>query len=291
MIIKIKSHKQPAYGRILNYILHDTDRLFDEDGRSFLYTQNLIGTDVRSWIMELQQLQEKRKRTRKNQIYYTHEILSWHRDSTKDMTLEKMRDITREYVRLRGGNRAVVLAAPHMDKEHYHVHLYVHATDLAGDTMRMTREEFARVKEQAQEYYLARYPELARSAVEHGRKKSARNRDKEKHLSRRTGKESKRERIADIVAQCRERSSSQVEFDELLKEQGIQPYVRSGKACGITYEGRKYRYKTLGAHVQAAIERGAERDRQRRDLVIKREKRRERQMQRQKGRELDARGR
>lgn len=291
MIIKIKSHKQPAYGRILNYILHDRDRLFDHDGRSFLYTQNLIGTDVRSLIKELQQLQGKRKRRRTNQIYYTHEILSWHKDSTKDITLAKMLDITKGYVRLRGGSRAVVLAAPHMDKEHYHVHLYVGATDRAGDTMRMTREQFAAVKTQAQEYYLARYPELARSAVEHGRKKSSRNRDKEKHLVRRTGKESKRERIAGIVAQCREQSSSQPEFDGLLKEQGIQTYVRSGAICGIIYEGRKYRYKTLGAHVQAAIERGAERDKQKRDLLVKREQRRERQVQREKMRVRDARGR
>src|SRR6185295_9343689 len=99
MIVKIKSHKRPSFKKLLDYILNDKDRLFDKSGNSFVVTHNLKGNTIESWERQFKENETHRQRKRINSVYLTHEILSWHRDDAKNITLEKMEIIAREYIR------------------------------------------------------------------------------------------------------------------------------------------------------------------------------------------------
>jgi hypothetical protein len=246
MIVKIKSFKQAAYRTLLNYILHDEDRLFDKNNRSFLFTQNLKGNDMQSWITELRQNEKQRVNKRKNQIYFTHEILSWHRDDTPKLTVAKMHAITKEYVRLRAGSRGVVVASPHYDQQHYHVHLLVGAIDRSGQTMRMTREELAEVKINLQEYCRMKYPELEKSVVKHGRKHLLRGITREQQPYSGSKKSTLRDHVLQIVSACLDRTHTVSAFLKKLEAAECSTYLRGGRVAGIVYQGRKYRLRTLG---------------------------------------------
>lgn len=246
MIIKIKGFKTPAYGTLLNYILNDSDRLFDASGKSFLMSRNLKGNDISGWVAELRQNESRRINHRKNQLYLTHEILSWHRQDSNKITLAKMSKIVREYMRLRGGDRAVWVAAPHFDQKHFHCHILVGAVDRAGKSMRMSHAELNELKEKAQAYYIEKYPELGRSVVRHGRKKKSHSTDKEYQMKLHTGRATSREEITELVNSCVRQTLGEEALVKMLSEVGIKVYRRGGKIVGIIAQERKFRFKSLG---------------------------------------------
>src|SRR5258705_13076971 len=112
MIVKIKSHKRPTFRKLLDYMLNDTDRLHDKLGNSFCITHNLKGSSIDSWEKQLKENETYRKQKRSNSVYFTHEILSWHRDDAKHINLEKMEIMAREYIRFRN-QRGMYVAVPH----------------------------------------------------------------------------------------------------------------------------------------------------------------------------------
>src|SRR4051812_16608192 len=118
MIIKIKSHKRPVFEKVLKYMIHDKDRLFDKEGRSFAITHNLKGDNIDEWVRQYKANEEFRQRKRKDSVYLTHEILSWHREDAKHITLSKMESMAREYIRQRN-RKGMYVAVPHFDREHY----------------------------------------------------------------------------------------------------------------------------------------------------------------------------
>src|SRR6266513_3049681 len=101
MIVKIKSHKRAVFGKILKYMLDNKDRLFDKEGRSFAITHNLKGNSIESWEKQYKTNEHFRQRRRSDSVLLTHEILSWHREDEKHITIAKLEAMAREYIRLR----------------------------------------------------------------------------------------------------------------------------------------------------------------------------------------------
>src|SRR5215204_5663195 len=112
MIVKVKSHKRPSFGNLLNYLVHNKDRLFDATGKSMLVTHNLKGSTIDKWVPQFQRNEQFRLRKRKDSVYCTHEILSWHKDDSSEITPQKLESITREYIRLRN-SKGLAVAVPH----------------------------------------------------------------------------------------------------------------------------------------------------------------------------------
>lgn len=226
-------------------MLGDKNRLFDEDKSSFTITHNLWGDDVKEWTEQYRENDTFRQRKQKNQVFLSHEILSWHKDET-NITLEKMEDMAREYIQLRNPN-ALYVATPHMDKNHRHVHLAVSATEYGtGKSMRMSKEQFQELKQNIQAYQKEKYPELSKSIVDHSKKVKALLTDKEYQVKLRTRRASQKEQLIELLNTCYEKASSKENFYELLKTNKLRAYERAGKVSGIYFADKKFRLNRIG---------------------------------------------
>ena len=127
-------------------MLNDKDRLFDEKGYSFVVSHNLKGNDINEWVRQYQENEKYRKLKRVNSVLATHEIISFHKDDATNITLEKLEDIARQYVRERNIN-GMYVAVPHFDKAHYHIHICASGIEYkSGKAMRLSKAELQNVK-------------------------------------------------------------------------------------------------------------------------------------------------
>lgn len=246
MIVKIKSHKKAGFKKLLNYMLFDKDRLFDDKGKSFVLTHNINGNSIDEWTNQYVLNESFRKVKRSDSVILTHEILSWHRDDAASISLDKLKVMTEEYIKLRNDG-GMYVAVPHFDKSHYHVHICASGLGFrTGKSLRLTRGEFTKLKKDIQLFQQSRFPELSKSVVSHGKNEKGKMSDKEFQFKLRTGRDSKRDILSAILKTCYKKAISRETFFELLKDCKAVPYLRGGKVKGVTYEGLKFRFERLG---------------------------------------------
>lgn len=227
-------------------MLHDKHRLFDTKGRSFIITHNLKGNNIKTWENQFKENDTYRKQKRKKNVFVTHEILSWHQDDAKNMSLEKMQDMAREYINLRNPN-GMYIAVPHFDKEHYHIHICASGVEYrTGIIMRLSKPELVKVKKGIQNYQIEKYPELSHSIVQHGKNGKSLLTEKEYQYNRRTGRETNKNQILGILQTSYKTALSKKQFFESLNLNDVSTYSRNGKITGVIYKGRKFRFKRLG---------------------------------------------
>ncbi len=227
-------------------MLNDTDRLHDKLGNSFCITHNLKGSSIDSWEKQLKENETYRKQKRSNSVYFTHEILSWHRDDAKHINLEKMEIMAREYIRFRNP-RGMYVAVPHFDKEHYHIHFFVSGLQYkSGQSMRMSISKMQEIKKDIQHFQQVKFPELIKSVVQHGRSQKSITGEKEYQLKYRAGRESEKEKIISKINDCYNNATSKANFFSLLNKLGSKTYERAGKITGVTQGKYKFRFKRIG---------------------------------------------
>lgn len=250
MILKIRTNKRDKFAYVLEYMLGDKNRLYDNGGKPFVITHNMKGKgiDISSWTKQFRENEKLRiRKRRKDGIVLYHEIISFNSLDSKNLTPEKIEDMIRQYIRLRNPNGSYVVCV-HKDRDHIHAHICTSAINRSGKNMRLSRKDLADLKKNIQQYQMKRYPELSHSVVQHG-SKGTRISEKEQHLKRRTGKMSQREFIQMTVRSCFNRSKSPQDFRERLNEKGLKTYIRGGKVYGVDYAGRKFRFRTLGIEI------------------------------------------
>ena len=226
-------------------MINDKDRLFDKEGRSFAITHNLKGNSIAQWEKQFKNNEQYRQRKRSDSVLLTHEILSWHRDDAKNITLAKMGTMAREYIRQRNPN-GIYVAVPHFDKDHYHIHICASGIEYkTGKSLRLSKPDLLKLKKEIQQFQIERFPELSKSVVAHGKKEKSIS-DKEYQLKLRTGRESGKEQVIAMLKTCYKKANSKETFFELLKESGIETYERSGKTTGVVHNGYKFRFYRLG---------------------------------------------
>jgi hypothetical protein len=227
-------------------MMNDTDRLHDKLGNSFCIAHNLKGSSIDSWEKQLKENETQRKQKRSNSVYFTHEILSWHKDDSPNITLEKMEKITREYIQLRNP-RGIYVAVPHHDKNHLHVHVLVSGIEhKSGKTMRMSIDEMQKLKKDVQLFQQVRFPEFSKSIVEHGRKQKSIASEKEYQLKYRTGRATEKEKVIAKINECYNKADSKEKFFKLLNEHRLKTYERGGKMAGVQHGKYKFRFNRLG---------------------------------------------
>jgi len=228
-------------------MLYDKDRLFDDKGYSFIVSHNLKGNDINEWVKQYQKNETYRKMNRVNSVVLTHEIISFHKDDATNITLQKLEDIARQYVRQRNIN-GMYVAVPHFDKEHYHIHICASGIEYrTGKAMRLSKTELLNVKKQIQKYQIEKYPELSKSLVNHGNeKKEYALSDKENKYKERTGRASDKEQLTGMLKTCYKKADSKDSFYENLKLCGLTTYIRGGKISGIIFNEKKFRINRLG---------------------------------------------
>ena len=246
MIVKIKSHKSASFGKVLRYMLDSKDRLFDKNQRTFCITHNLKGNSIAKWEEQYLKNESYRLRKRKDNVILTHEILSWHRDDSKNITLSMLEDMTREYLLLRNP-KGMYIAVPHFDKDHYHVHICASGVEnKTGKSLRLSKTNLSKLSKGIQEYQIEKYPILSNSIVNRTNKKRVIKSEKEYQIKIREGRATDRETLQIKLKACLGLSFSKEDFLKNLEKFNVRTYFRSGKVTGVIINGRKFRFSRIG---------------------------------------------
>ncbi|HRI34693.1 MAG TPA: relaxase/mobilization nuclease domain-containing protein [Saprospiraceae bacterium] len=246
MIVKSLSRKSKTWEQLLNYMMHDKDRYKDERGESFVLQRNVTGRTIKSWNKQFEKNETNRLYQRSNSVTMYHEILSWSNKDTKNMTIDKMKDMADKYMEIRSEN-SMFIAIPHQDKTHWHMHFCISGTQIeTGLASRVSREEFKNIKKEIQQYQIEKYPELSNSIVNHdGTKKKEIINEKEYQLTKRTKQPSEKERTKELLTMIYKQSASKEDFYKRIQDKGLKIYERGGRTYGIEGD-RKMRFSTLG---------------------------------------------
>lgn len=224
----------------------DGSKLNDASGKSFILTHNLKGKQIESWHKQLSYNEQFRKVKRKDSVYYTHEILSWHKDDAKNMSLDKMEEMTKEYIKNRNP-RGQYIAVPHFDKEHPHVHIMASGIEYrSGKALRLSRAAFSDLKKGMQNYQISKYPELSKSVVSHGKKVIGKISDNEFQLKLRSRRDTYKEKFISQLKTSYQKATSPEHLKQLLSKFEMKTYERGGKIKGVIYANQKFRFNRLG---------------------------------------------
>jgi hypothetical protein len=246
MIIKIKSFKKPDFRKLLQYMLDEKKCLFTSQEQSFLITHNLKGNSILQWEKQYINNEIKRLRQRRNSTILTHEILSWHRNDSNELSLEKLKIMAREYIRQRNSNGLYVIV-PHFDKEHIHLHVCASGIEYgSGKSLRLSKEAFGKLKKCIQSFQKENFPELSNSLVQHGKNADHKIADKEYQLKLRTNRQTIKDNLIAIINECYKRARSKNEFCTLLNKYNLKTYFRNGKVEGVIQNNYKFRFNRLG---------------------------------------------
>lgn len=204
----------------------------------------------------------RHRKPRKNGVVLFHEVLSFHEADASLITPEILRDIARYYLGLRAPE-ALAYGVVHGDAKNPHIHLVISGNLVkSNQCLRLSRSAFARAKQETERYQRGRYPLLKHSLVQERRQETERGsvtvaemaRDKRLSLAG-VVSVSRKEEVRRFLLRAMQGSPSESAFLSLLEREGYRFYVR-GKHRGVEYQGRKYRFKTLG--IEAAYSRAQE---------------------------------
>ncbi|PCI18899.1 hypothetical protein COB64_04505 [Candidatus Wolfebacteria bacterium] len=261
MIVKSLSRKDPnCFFDLPDYIVNETDRLYDKHGKSFLIKHNLRGDTVEEWAEQFRENDQLRKVKRSDSVLVYHEMLSWHKKDSDSLTMEKMKDMTEKYIQLKNPN-GMYLAAPHYDKGHYHVHICTSGVEYkSGTASRISKKTYAELKQAIQGYQIQKYPEL-KSIERHGKGDYIKVTDREYQQKQKTGRENHKDELRQTLRRCFSFAISKSDFLDQLKELGLETYDRSGGLTGVWYEGNKFRFSRLGFDLSQLTERSERKSR------------------------------
>jgi len=246
MILKTlprKSISSPS--RVIKYILESKDRIIDPKDGGFILTHNLSGNNVEEWINEYLVNNSKRQYKSKSNNIITHEFISFSELDCDKVTPEILKDFAEKFIALRG-IQGMYIAVPHF-KENPHIHFCVGGLEYeSGMSFRMSKSEFARLKQSLETYQREQYPFLEHSKIEHGKGIKQEISDREAQLNIRKGKLSRKQILKSILSEKLPISQNLTDLKQVLEEQGIKIYERGGKLYGVQYEGRNHRFEKLG---------------------------------------------
>lgn len=214
--------------------------------QSLIVRHNVKGT-IDQCIRAFEANEENRRIKRHDAIRAYHEVLSLRIHPTQ-VTEKMLEDLSIKFFELRAPS-SMGIAIAHLNTQNPHIHFMISGVEIeTGRSTRISREAFASVKVQMQEYERAKYPVLMQSSVAHGKKQKERSmvREREYQLTKRTRTTSDKERIAQAVKLCYSKSLGKEDFIRQLSDAGLVMYSRNGKMQGVESDNRKYRFTTIG---------------------------------------------
>lgn len=242
MIVKINRWKTGEFKKLLEYIDSDKGR---GRGATGIYHNITVPTleNAQHEFLENDRYRQKRK----SGVVIYHEILSFHENDSQFLSPEILEDISRKYIALRGEN-ALCFSKPHVNDKHFHIHFMFSGTEcFSSKTLRLDNKKLRRVKRDIEKYQMERYPELTSSIVYHNeRQKAEKKSDREYQLKKRTGKESDKDFLITELTTLFNKCTGFDSFVELVRSNGFICYEYRNKIKGVIYNGRKFRFSTLG---------------------------------------------
>jgi hypothetical protein len=238
MIVKVLTRHTPSYRSLLEYIMRG-----DIDKDVFLH--NLRSRSIDEWANQYIQNESFRRTFRRDAIFLYHEILSLSGNiDPKAVTDAMLADLASKYIELRG-NTGMFAGKIHRDTECVHMHFAVSGLEYrTAKSFRISRDELQELKISLQEYHRQKYPELDDSICDHGAGKRHIT-DRAWHAHHKAERDAAKTELKEQLRGLYERSKTQQEFLELLRESGLHHYERSGQAAGITQGDTKFRFSRL----------------------------------------------
>lgn len=262
MIIKSLSRKS-GIKQILNYLFKDESKLRNSVNRSFVMRKNVRSRRVDKMAKEFEKNETLRVHKRANNVKVYHTVISFSNKDKYQITEPMLRDISKQYMKLRGGSNLYIGTA-HYDHDHVHLHFVVSGTKyLTGKASRQSKAEFQKVKLAMDTYQKEKYPELVNSLPKHGKaRETVLAKNGLNVYTRATQKES--------LLKCLEMAYKEKSLDGFLshlRQHGHEPYFRNGRLTGIKYEGdRKFRFQTLGYDKEKISRLEAEAEKEKQEL-------------------------
>ena len=235
-------------------------QIVKDQNSPFIIKHNMRANSLNGFIREFESNERGRIHKRSNQTTVHHTIISFSNKDSKHINEKLLRDMSKEYIRLRGGNNMYV-GTVHLDREHIHLHVAMGGTTIDGKSSRISKKEFEDVKIKLQEYQLKKYPELSHSLPEHGKAGREKNKEEVKKIYR-NERASEKESILKCIETNFFKAQTTKEFIALLNENGYKEYYRGDKLTGIQTEHYKYRFTSLGLNLDLL---------HKQDQIIKRE--------------------
>jgi hypothetical protein len=228
-------------------LLHSNDPEKKNALESIIFKENMRSRSINGYIREFKENENLRLHTRSNNVQAYHTILSFSQKDSGKLTVKILKDITREYISLRGPN-SLYLGAVHTDRDHVHIHLIQSGVQYqTGLANRISRQQFQQLKQSMQDYQIQKYPFLKHSLPQHGKaglNKTAMQPGKNIKPNER---ESEKQILIALIRTTFKGTAAKEEFLDRLAGQGHVPYFRDGKLQGVKFEGdTKYRFSTLG---------------------------------------------
>lgn len=241
MLVKILSRHQPSYASLMKYILHEEKT---KNREQQIFTHNLRSDSIKGYTKEFIYNEALRTNPRKDNIFLYHEIISVSSSDKQAVTKEMLADLARQYISLRG-DKGMYIGSVHHDKEHIHIHFCTSGVEYrTGKAFRLSKENLHDLKTKFQEYHKEKYPELAKSFCNHGKGKEYET-DKEWQAQNRDKRALLKDEIYEKVHSIYGNATSEKDFLDKLRSEGIHHYERSNKATGIEYEDMKFRFNRL----------------------------------------------
>jgi hypothetical protein len=246
MIVKtIGAKGLGSYGRLINYILRDEAALRDKDGNLITIQHNVFGTP-KEIEGQFKDNEARRLHRRINNNVLLHAILALSEKNKEDITPEMLEHLSKEFISMVDPN-SLAYGAIHMDGNP-HAHVIISGSNMLGQSTRMSRDQFQRIKQELQALQIRDYPELEDSVVEHGGGHMAKS-NVEYQIGR-AGRTSRKAELKDLLSVSFDLAQSRDEFFNLLAEDGLNVYERGGQVKGIEDECRNYRFETLDINMQ-----------------------------------------
>jgi hypothetical protein len=230
--------------------MSDRERIREDE--TFTIRHNLRSADTDGIIREFIE-NDTHRRKRKNGVVLYHEILSYSPKDTQKLNLEILEDIAQKFIELRG-DRALCLAKPHIENKNVHIHFCFSGTEYhSSKVLRLDNKAFKQLRIDIERYQQEKYPELSDSIIYLNKwqkeqvivQDEVKMSDSEVQLKKRTGNQSDKEQINELVQQSFQDSSSRDDFFQKLLQQGLELYKYRNKVNGLLWNGRKYRFRTL----------------------------------------------
>ncbi len=257
MILKSLSRKSDSTGQLVNYVMryvfrekanHEIKNELTEAKPSnsrFIIRHNLRArTSLKSFIREFQENESYRLVKRKDSVRLFHHIMSFSNKDKQQITDELLRDMAKKFIEERGTNNLYLGTKHEEGVDHIHLHIIVSGTQLNGRSSRVSKQKFHSIKLALQKYQQEKYPELTNSLPEHGKKKRLKKENiiEQIKANRQTDKQVLLENLEKIYAAA----NSKKQFQEQLKAEGYNVYLRAGRVQGIMFNDKKFRLSRLG---------------------------------------------
>lgn len=246
MIVKSVGHWSPSAIRyLINYDTRPSAISKDENGKPQVFKFNIKGNSLEELTAAFAENEANRRFARKEHLYALHEFLSLHPDDRAHATVSVLEDLTFQYLSKRAPNGMAIYVV-HVNTDNPHAHIILSPVEIAtGNALRISKNDYARFKQELQDYQIEQYPELKHSIVDFDKASEQTLTDQERAVKLRTGGLTRKEEIKEMLDTIFEDSYSREDFYENVAKQ-MPTYERGGEIKGIEDGERHMRFSTLG---------------------------------------------